>query len=248
MLDLINADRRSQGLTDVAWDTLAAQVGTAHAREMADNGYFSHWNLQGVGPDIRYALAGGADSVWENLFLYRYQDDSGRGAPINDWPQVIRDAQAELMKSPGHRQNILDAAHTHVGIGIAYNPRTGDVRVAQEFVKRYGTIETWPRQVSVGGAIELKGSVQSALTNLSADIAYEPFPQPTTSEQLATFPTTYQSPAVSFAALQPIMNGNRWSIATRLDHEGKTGYYHIRLWGQIRDADTMIADIVIRVQ
>ena len=59
MLALVNQSRAEEGLSPVEWDAFAASVATAHAQDMAINQYFSHWDLQGYGPDIRYALAGG---------------------------------------------------------------------------------------------------------------------------------------------------------------------------------------------
>jgi len=118
MLEAINADRTAQGLSPVAWDETAARAEQAHAEEMASAGYSSHWDLSGHGPDYRYAQASGQDVAMENLYTYWYGYNDGRPVPIEDWPQVIREAEASLMQSPGHRQNILDPAHTHVGWGL----------------------------------------------------------------------------------------------------------------------------------
>ncbi len=249
ILDLVNADRRAASLFPVEWDDFAAQVGTAHAQEMAEHNYMSHWNLQGYGPDVRYSLAGGADAIMENVYMYWYRYDDGRPAPIEDWAQVIREAQASLMNSPGHRANILDPDHTHIGIGIAYNAQTGDVRIAQEFVNRYVMLDTLPRQVRVGDEVDVAIALLSGASEPLINLAYEPFPQPFTVNDLTNkMPGTYKSPAEFFKAINPTANDGRFTARVALDYNSQPGLYHVRVWVKANGRDVQASDIVIEVK
>ena len=228
MLDEINADRTAAGLTPVAWDPIAAQAGQAHAADMLANGYFSHWNLQGLGPEHRYALAGGRDAVAENLYTFWYRYEDGRAAPIEDWPRVVRDAQASLMQSPGHRRTILDPAHTHVGIGIAYDPQRGEMRLAQEFVTRLVDMPALPVEAASGETLQVRGALLADALDPLINLAYQPLPGPFTAE---TVPSgTYRSRATIVEAIQPRLDGREFSAEVRLGQANTPGIYSIRVW------------------
>ena len=67
MLQLINRDRASQGLSPVELDEGAAMTaGQAHAEDMARLGYLGHWGSDGSVPEQRITEAGGADVDFEN--------------------------------------------------------------------------------------------------------------------------------------------------------------------------------------
>lgn len=103
MLDLVNEERRKQGLKPVKADPEMAEVARAHSRDMFARGYFSHVNLDGKDPfdriraaKVRFITAG------ENLAL----------------AQTLSIAHRGLMNSPGHRANILHPSFGRLGIGI----------------------------------------------------------------------------------------------------------------------------------
>ncbi len=250
MLELINTDRRAEGLNPVAWDTQSAQIGAAHAQEMATSDYLSHWNLQGYGPDVRYSLSGGSDAVMENVYLYEYRFDDGRPAPISDWPQIIRAAHASLMESPGHQANILDSSHTHVGIGIAYNATTGNVRIAQEFINRYVKLDSTPRTARLGDSVDVKGTLLAGASNPLINLAYETFPQTRTVDALRNATDlTYQSPAEIVSVINPTVTGGQFAARIKLASARGAGLYHIRLWTTTsHDANVLAADVIIKVQ
>lgn len=236
MLGEINADRVAAGLSPVAWDATAAQAGQAHAVDMLANTYFSHWNLQGLGPEHRYALAGGRDAVAENLYTFWYRYEDGRAAPIEDWPRVIRDAQASLMQSPGHRRTILDPAHTHVGVGIAYDPQRGEMRLAQEFVTALVDMESLPTEAPSGETLQVRGTLGPNVRDPLINLAYQPLPIPFTA---GTVPTgTYTSRAEIIEAIQPQVEGNRFSAEVRLGQANTPGIYSIRVW--VRQGEEML--------
>jgi len=247
MLDLVNADRATEGLSPVQWDAFAAQVGQAHAEDMAANGYMSHWNLAGEGPDVRYGRAGGTDNVQENVYMYWYRLSDGRPAPIEDWETVVREAETTLMDSPGHRANILAPEHTHVGIGIAYNAATGDVRIAQEFLNRYVALERLPGQAHVGDTLTVRGQLLPGASNPLINLAYEPFPRPMTVHEVEAR-STYQSPAEFFSAVQPEVDAHgRFSAQVTLDAGGRAGVYHVLIWVDVGLMSVQAVNVVLDV-
>jgi hypothetical protein len=190
-------------------------------------------------------LVGGQHAVMENLHAFSYTYDNGQGAPIESWPEVIQNAHTGLMNSPGHRANILDPAHTHVGIGMAYNPQTGQFRLAQEFTNQYTRLEQpLPRQAQPADTITVRGQfVGNNLSGFLLQLAYEPFPQPMSLEELAQT-NTYSSAAVdvetrridqSFAEIVPLP-------------PGQPGFYHIRLFADINSQQALVLNHVLEVR
>jgi uncharacterized protein YkwD len=99
---LMNAHRRSLGLSPLAWDPRAAAVAKAHSRDMFERDYFSHTSPDGrkmrdrlEARGITYSEAG------ENI---AWGQETGR-AVLTAW-----------LRSPGHRQNIERPGYTHHGV------------------------------------------------------------------------------------------------------------------------------------
>jgi uncharacterized protein YkwD len=117
MLRMINKDREAEGLRPLVADPELTEVARRHSTDMFARGYFSHYTPEKVGPfdrmkefNLRYIKAG------ENLSMAPTLASSHRG----------------LMKSPGHRENIMKAAFGRVGIGIMDGGRYG-LMVTQDF-------------------------------------------------------------------------------------------------------------------
>ncbi len=247
MRQLVNHDRANAGLSALAWDSTAAAAALDHAQDMAENGYMSHWNLAGHGPDYRYSQAGGPHTVQENVYKYWYGYDDGRPAPILDWEQVVREAEAALMDSPGHRSNILNPDHTHVGIGMTYNPTTGSVCIAQEFVNYYVNTESLPSSARLGETLSVRGQLLPGATEPLVNLAYEPFPETMSLEELATT-STYVSPA-EICSVPPIsVAQDTFHAEVMLDCEGRAGLYHVRIWVKVAGRDVPATDVVIEVE
>lgn len=103
MLELVNKERRSEGLKELRPDEEMAVLARKHSADMFKRGYFSHISPEGKDSfqrineeKIRYYTAG------ENLAL----------------AQTLQIAHDGLMNSPGHRANILRDGFGRVGIGI----------------------------------------------------------------------------------------------------------------------------------
>jgi uncharacterized protein YkwD len=107
MLALVNAERRREGLAALRWDGRLAAVGRAHSRDMIARNYFAHVAPGGGTVATRLQKAGvGFLAAGENL---AFAPDLGI-------------AHQGLMKSPGHRANIMHRAFGRLGVGIVRLP------------------------------------------------------------------------------------------------------------------------------
>lgn len=117
MLDMVNEERKKEGLPALKADPEMRKVARMHSGDMLAKGYFSHINKEGKTPFNRARDQGvGFLSSGENLAL----------APTLDL------AHSGLMNSPGHRANILHPAFGRVGIGILDGGKYG-LMVTQNF-------------------------------------------------------------------------------------------------------------------
>jgi len=112
MLELINRDRKANGLAPLVMDEQSRAVARAHSREMFNLRYFAHESPRTgtVGDrlekaDVPFLAAG------ENL---AFQPD-------------VETAHRRLMESPGHRKNLLTPGYKKVGIGILDSGRYGQM-------------------------------------------------------------------------------------------------------------------------
>lgn len=107
IFDLLNRSRVEEGLDPLAWSAALADVGQAYAMEMYLGGFFSHDSPTSGNVVDRVKQAGiPYRTVGENLAL----------------AATARTVHEGLMASPGHRENILRAAFTRVGIGVVAGP------------------------------------------------------------------------------------------------------------------------------
>ena len=245
MLKLINQARVVEGLNTVDWDEVATESGRLHSEDMVQFNYFSHWNQEGLGPEHRYMLLGGKHAVMENLHAFSYTYNDGRGAPIEDWNEVIQNAHNGLMNSPGHYANIMDPAHTHVGIGIAYNHDTGQFRLAQEFTNQYVQIvQPIPTRAALGEEIVVNGRIlPSNLSNILLNLAYEPFPTPMSRDELDAT-STYRSRAES---IDTIAIPTEFDEVITISTSGESGFYHIRIFGDLPTGQALLMNRIITV-
>lgn len=117
MLVWVNVERARRGLKPLVADPQLVPVARLHSQDMFRRGYFSHYTPEGKDPfdrmkvyGIRYMSAG------ENLAL----------------GQTLKICHDGLMKSPGHRANILNPSYGRLGIGILDGGAYG-LMISQEF-------------------------------------------------------------------------------------------------------------------
>ncbi|MBN1530143.1 MAG: hypothetical protein JW895_13875 [Thermoleophilaceae bacterium] len=111
-LCLINAERRSRGLSVLRANRRLARAGLGHAQDMVTRSYFAHETRGGGGFTGRIKASGymGGRRSWtvgENLAWGGGQTGTPRSI-VTLW-----------MGSPTHRANILDRRFREAGIGIA---------------------------------------------------------------------------------------------------------------------------------
>lgn len=103
MLTLVNRERVAAGLSPLRVNEQMRGVAQAHSRDMFTRRYFSHYDPEGNDAGDRLTAAGVRFSVaGENL---AYAPD-------------VASAHDGLMKSEGHRANILEGRFGRMGIGV----------------------------------------------------------------------------------------------------------------------------------
>jgi len=123
--DLVNVERRANGLADLRVSGYLAQSAQSHAEDQSRRNYFAHNSPEGITPRDRMLAVGydPATFTGENIYYY-YGDQVGiqPEAAVTWW-----------MNSPGHRANILDARYTEIGVGLAITVANGKYIYVQNF-------------------------------------------------------------------------------------------------------------------
>ncbi len=179
LLRRINQDRKRHGLKLLKLDLLTSRVADQHCSEMIRKNYMSHWNVNGLKPYHRYALAGGQYHIAENLYSSSVWGTVYRctASDILDYALTgERSFMSEKPPNDGHRKNILEWYHTHVGIGFACSSH--EFRMAEEFVDRYIVLDNLPQKIRRGYRQTISGKIlKSGLYPVMAVVDYEPIPK-----------------------------------------------------------------------
>jgi uncharacterized protein YkwD len=136
----INWERQRRGLSQLNNDELLSEIAREHSRDMANNHFFSHTNLQGEGPVERAKNLGWdkkkqhGPNTWaigpaENIFLNHLYDKvitvKQNGVAVRQeyvWKtqqEIVQSTVQGWMDSPLHRKNILSPKYDRQGIGVA---------------------------------------------------------------------------------------------------------------------------------
>jgi uncharacterized protein YkwD len=120
---LANRQRRLHGLHDLAWNDVLAKQARVQSTNMMERGFFAHDDPVRGGLPARLHAAG---IPWircgENIFREQGLDDPPDAA-VDGW-----------MKSPAHRESLLDPLFTQTGVGIAISPDT-EYFITQIFIR-----------------------------------------------------------------------------------------------------------------
>ncbi len=103
MLELVNLARKQNGIPEILLSEELRDVAREHARDMLERGYFSHYTPEGLSPFDRLEMA---------KINYMYAGENLAFAPD------VQIAMNGLMKSTGHRENILSGNFKKGGIGV----------------------------------------------------------------------------------------------------------------------------------
>jgi len=134
MLDLINAERRANGLNELQLEVQLNAAAADHSIWQLEQDVFSHTGAGGSSAGDRIEQAGfdftGRWSWAENLAWQSLRGDPGLSDDVIDLHNA-------LMNSPGHRANILDPNVTYIGIGIELGEFNGHdaIIVTQNFAR-----------------------------------------------------------------------------------------------------------------
>lgn len=124
MFGLVNADREANGSPRLGWDEGLRDVARGHSLDMATHGFFAHESPTTGAPADRIFKAGiPAMATGENI--------------AKDFD--IGSAEEMLMKSPGHRANILSQDYDRIGIGVV--EAGGYLYITQNFRKAIQLVE-----------------------------------------------------------------------------------------------------------
>jgi uncharacterized protein YkwD len=146
--DLINKERKQEGLKPLQWDQSLANIAFEHSKDMAERDYFDHVSPEGEDFADRYAQHNYhkdtrvGDTVYvggENLSLtnvvrsYTYDPETNQvhEYEYNDLDELADSTVQGWMDSPGHRENIV-TPFTREGIGI-YVTAEGEVYITENF-------------------------------------------------------------------------------------------------------------------
>jgi hypothetical protein len=108
----LNEERERRGLPALQWDDRAAAVAEEHSLDMAKHGFVGHRSPRTGEVSDRFQRARIKGSV--------IRENVARGYG----PKGIHDS---LMRSPGHRVNIVARDVTHVGIGVVIGAAESNV-------------------------------------------------------------------------------------------------------------------------
>lgn len=103
MLSLVNQERAKEGLIPLVIDPRLTEVARKHSTDMFARGFFSHVNPDQENPFDRLAKDG---------ITYIAAGENLAYAPS------VRLAHLGLMRSPGHKANILGGSFGKVGLGV----------------------------------------------------------------------------------------------------------------------------------
>jgi uncharacterized protein YkwD len=178
-LSLINSNRKEYGLGNVTLSTEPSAQ--QHADSMLNYGYFSHWDIYGMKPYMRYTLLGGTEGVEENIAYQESSIEKCLGPICKTYgdinvKQALYDMEYNMMYNDskccnnGHRDNILNPFHTQVSIGIAYNSST--VYFVEDFINDYVSWSAGTPGVS-NGNVYLYGNITNGYSLSSIEVTYD---------------------------------------------------------------------------
>ena len=184
MLGLINEERKKAGVPDVSLaDNNATQI---HVENSISDCVSGHWGTDGLGPPMRYSLAGSYQSNGENASGYNYcltDEDRPSYRPIQSVQSELRDHMNGYLGSPGHKETILYQWHRKVNLGLSWD--THQMWTVQQFEGDYANCSVPP--TIQGTTLSLSCTVSEVLPSrsLAQTIHYDSPPHALTQGQIA---------------------------------------------------------------
>jgi Cysteine-rich secretory protein family len=225
LLRLINSERAAAGLEALRLDDLASEVANAHALDMANSNFLSHWGSDGRKPYHRYSFAGGIDAVQENVS--RANDiasvtPNGVSADLRDMHVKMFD---EIPPNDGHRRAMLAPQNTHAGFGIVLNGH--NLKLVELYLARYVTVDPVPQHAKRKASITIAGKLLDAKHFLQqVDIHFEPLPTAPDFDWLRT-PRPYALPDEHVSLRPKLPEGIFYSDRTTGDFDWGYGKFRV---------------------
>lgn len=145
-----NSARAMHGLAPLTLRTELTPAARFHSLDMAANGYFDHRAPDGRAPADRMA-------AFDRTALVRRNAENVATISVShgriNLDEAVNRLHANLMDSPGHRENILHPEATHAGFGVVHT--RGAVWVTQLFVTLEATLPE-PAPLRLTGATRLR--------------------------------------------------------------------------------------------
>jgi Cysteine-rich secretory protein family len=268
---LINRDRAAAKCPPVELDQTACAAGQLHSDTMAAIHFNSHWHPDGTKPPQRYAECGGFDYDMEN------SHGTGDCPPFKITvaeKQLFTKKEIEQEEScyfdekppnDGHRRNILNPEHTHVGLGltlielkVTYDPDQPEdtnrqLVSAQEFInKRASKFVQSDTSLHKGRTYYLSGELNPGATFDSFQLAREPAAKPISLDVLKDrsqlqYHGGYNLPADQVLAAFPppylatphakaTTDGRSFSCEITPQSDWRSGLYYITIWAKVDGA------------
>ena len=121
VFELVNAERQRHGVPPVEWNNALAEAARAHSEDLARNNLMGH--VSSDGSTLRERIAR------TRVVNIGATENVGAGSTTPEAAMMI------WMRSPGHRDNMLRADLTHVGIGFYHLPGSQwEFYVTQKFI------------------------------------------------------------------------------------------------------------------
>ena len=241
LLSIVNRDRAAEGLSPVVMDQSAHRAGQVHADDMARFGYTAHWGTDGSVPEQRYTEAGGEHLVFENAACFfdgeERELDPNPSFSAESLDRIQKAFMDEVPPNDGHRKNILNPRHTHVGFGVARPVGIDQPCLTHEFVAAYGEYAKVPERGRRGQKLEISGVVKAPAVFGGVGIGHDPLPKPmspaelnqTSTYRMPTPYATYFPPG--FVTPKPVkLEGTHFSLDLALSRG--PGRYSISIWGR----------------
>ena len=183
LVDLTNADRTANQLSTLTVSPALTAVAQMKANDMAAKGYFAHVSPEGLSPWHWFRQGG-------YTFIY-----AGENLAI-DFTESV-DVERAWLNSPKHRENILGAQFTEIGIAVATGTYQGKqtVFVAQMFGTPAEVVTASAPQPErpVRSIIEPKNPTVSALATTETPTAVVPIQVPVLGEAAGAVAQTNQT-------------------------------------------------------
>ena len=183
LLSLTNQDRSKAGLGALVNDAYLHNEAEWRAKDMGDNGYFSH-NIPPTNNQVfTYMQSDGYcfKSAGENIGYSTYGDDV-----------VTANIEVAFMASPGHRANIL-GTWTHIGVG-AYKGADGKKLYAVLFSIPCSATVTTPAPVVTAKVVHVAPPASTRKAAAKPAVTAGPTAKPTASPTASPTPRPTPSP------------------------------------------------------